>query len=171
MDDKLTVREACRRRIWLNGTDAQALEHALTIAKRERDEAQARIAELEERSIDALVMRVGEWSAVNFGSNEDGRTSLHCTLGAAEEVGELCHAILKRDQGIRGTHEEHCEAAQDAIADTIIYLMDLCYREGWDLSSILPRVVGEVTKRDWRGDPARGGTGTLSQQQIKREED
>jgi len=35
----LTVREACRRRMPLGGADAQALEHALAITERERDEA------------------------------------------------------------------------------------------------------------------------------------
>lgn len=34
----LTVREACRRRVPLDGADAEALEHALTITERERDE-------------------------------------------------------------------------------------------------------------------------------------
>ncbi len=38
-DPRLTVREACRRRMFLDGADAQALEHALTITERERDEA------------------------------------------------------------------------------------------------------------------------------------
>ena len=36
---RLTVREACRRRMPLDGADAQCLEHALTITERERDEA------------------------------------------------------------------------------------------------------------------------------------
>jgi hypothetical protein len=35
----MTVREACRARTPLDGTDAQALEHALTLTERERDEA------------------------------------------------------------------------------------------------------------------------------------
>lgn len=35
----ITVREACRRRMKLDGADAQALELALTITERERDEA------------------------------------------------------------------------------------------------------------------------------------
>lgn len=35
----LTVREACRRRVPLDGADSQALEHALTITERERDDA------------------------------------------------------------------------------------------------------------------------------------
>lgn len=37
----LTVREACRRRMLLDGADAQGLEHALTITERERDDAAA----------------------------------------------------------------------------------------------------------------------------------
>ena len=38
----LTVREACKRGTPLDGADAQALEHALTITERERDEVQER---------------------------------------------------------------------------------------------------------------------------------
>ena len=38
---KLTVREACRRKTPLDGADAQALEHALTMTEAERDEARA----------------------------------------------------------------------------------------------------------------------------------
>lgn len=37
--ERLTVREACRRRMPLDGADAQALEHALTITEGERDDA------------------------------------------------------------------------------------------------------------------------------------
>jgi len=36
---EVAVREACRRRTPLDGADAQALEHALTITERERDAA------------------------------------------------------------------------------------------------------------------------------------
>lgn len=35
--ERLTVREACRRRMPLDGADAQALEHALSLTERERD--------------------------------------------------------------------------------------------------------------------------------------
>jgi len=45
-DPTLTVREACRRRMPLDGTDAQALEHAITITERERDEARAEVERL-----------------------------------------------------------------------------------------------------------------------------
>ena len=43
---RITVREACRRRMPLDGADAQALEHALTITERERDAALADLTTL-----------------------------------------------------------------------------------------------------------------------------
>ncbi len=47
MSKQTTVREACRRAHPLDGSDAQALEGALSITERERDDARARVAELE----------------------------------------------------------------------------------------------------------------------------
>jgi len=54
--ENLSVREACRKRVPLDGVDAEALEHAITITERERDEAldrakkaEARVTELEKR--------------------------------------------------------------------------------------------------------------------------
>jgi len=49
-DEKITVREACRLRTPLDGTDAQCLEHALTITERERDEALAHAEAAETRN-------------------------------------------------------------------------------------------------------------------------
>jgi hypothetical protein len=46
LQHRITVRKACRRRMPLDGTDAQALEHALTITERERDEALAEVERL-----------------------------------------------------------------------------------------------------------------------------
>ena len=43
----ITVRKACRRRMKLGGADAQALEHALTITERERDDARRQAEDLE----------------------------------------------------------------------------------------------------------------------------
>ena len=39
MKSNLTVREACKRRIPLDGADAEALEHAVTMTEKERDKA------------------------------------------------------------------------------------------------------------------------------------
>lgn len=44
-EDAVTVREACRLRQPLDGADAQALEHALAVTERQRDEARATLAE------------------------------------------------------------------------------------------------------------------------------
>lgn len=74
-----------------------------------------------------------------------------------EAVGRLAHAILKREQGIRGTAHEHAVAARDAIGDICVYLMDLCHREGWYFGAILQEVSAKVLKRDWTKDKLAGG--------------
>jgi len=61
------------------------------------------------------------WECYNF-----GRQPIEPKiLGICEEAGELCHAILKMSQGIRGSKEEHLEAAKDAIGDVTIYALNL----------------------------------------------
>lgn len=47
LDGDISVREAARRAQPIDGADAQALEGALALTERERDEAHARVAELE----------------------------------------------------------------------------------------------------------------------------
>lgn len=68
---------------------------------------------------------VRDWTKANF----DTSIEYHPLLGLVEEVGELAHAVLKSEQGIRGTIEEHEAAAQDAIGDATIYLLDLANRQ------------------------------------------
>lgn len=65
-----------------------------------------------------------EWANANF----DTSVLYHPLLGALEEYGELCHAILKKEQGIRGSGEQHMQDAKDAVGDIVIYLADLCNR-------------------------------------------
>ena len=43
-------------------------------------------------------------------------------LGVAEEVGELCHAQLKGEQGIRHTPKEIKKMKMDAVGDIVIFL-------------------------------------------------
>jgi NTP pyrophosphatase (non-canonical NTP hydrolase) len=78
-------------------------------------------------------------------------------LGIVEEVGELAHAHLKEEQGIRGTPEEHRIAAHDALGDIFIYMMSYANVRGWDLEHIIARTWAKVSKRDWVADPLRGG--------------
>ena len=95
-----------------------------------------------------------KWSLKNFPNQQ----AHHCLLGMIEEVGELAHAHLKMEQGIR-MNEDHLAGRADAIADTVLYLIGHCNYHGvdigeagnvkfeWDLlSSILslPRLVHKL---------------------------
>jgi NTP pyrophosphatase (non-canonical NTP hydrolase) len=94
-----------------------------------------------------------DWSNYNFGC---GAPAWHCILGALEELGELAHAYLKGEQGIRKNAKALCAAERDAVGDTIIYLTDFCNRRGYDLETIIRETWGEVRSRDWRAYPKTG---------------
>jgi NTP pyrophosphatase (non-canonical NTP hydrolase) len=92
------------------------------------------------------------WEAEHFPNNQ----SYHPLLGALEELGELAHAHLKADQGIRGTPEDHALAARDAVADVVIYLMNYCNHRGWDLSEIVETTWEKVSLRNWNANKLDG---------------
>ena len=104
-----------------------------------------------------LQRRLSEWQDRNFDPVEPGIRALQLTLGVCEEAGELSHTILKRDQGIRGTREEHDADARDAIADVVIYAMNLCSNEGWDFETIVRETAEKVMLRDWQKNRENGG--------------
>jgi len=91
------------------------------------------------------------WVAHNFGD----RPAWQPLLGIVEEVGELSHAFLKREQGIR-TSEPHDENIKDAVADIMIYLCDFCNAEGINLHHVFQETWTEVKKRDWQADREKG---------------
>lgn len=74
MDESISVREACRRRLTLDGTDAQALEHALTITERERDEARSKCKTLRSslRNVMRKAYRQSEFMRNGAGEVEPG---------------------------------------------------------------------------------------------------
>ena len=88
---------------------------------------------------------VGQWSRSNFGD----QPSYLPLLGVAEETGELCHAHLKGEQGIRHTPTEVRALKIDAIGDIIIYLADYCEREGISLAEAVEKTWEVVEKRIW----------------------
>jgi NTP pyrophosphatase (non-canonical NTP hydrolase) len=88
------------------------------------------------------------WSKANF----DNKKPYQPILGATEEVGELAHAYLKMEQGIRGTKEEHTAAMKDAVGDCVIFLMDLCNQMGWDFENVVNETWDHVKKRNWKQD-------------------
>lgn len=77
------------------------------------------------------------------------RTAPLQALGVCEEAGELAHAVLKMEQGIRGSRSEHVIAAADAVGDIIIYLAGLCTSLNINLHSCVYKAWLEVANRDW----------------------
>src|SRR5204862_215279 len=103
------------------------------------------------KTINEIQEEIKNWSYHNFGNHP----AYHPLMGIAEEVGELNHHFLKREQNIR-TNEDHDEGIEDAIADLMIYLMDFCNCEGIDLNITLNKTWEKVKKRDWKSNDKDG---------------
>lgn len=103
-------------------------------------------------SFDDLQEEMIPWLEHNF----PNQTPHQSVLGVCEEAGELAHAELKLQQGIRGTQAEHEEAMKDAIADIIIFCCNLAVTKGWNLRQIVYQVWSEVKKRDWKNNARTG---------------
>ena len=99
-----------------------------------------------------LENQVEEWSKRNFPNNQPH----HPLLGVGEEVGELDHAHLKMEQGIRGTREELQAKKQDAVGDIVIYLADYCWRNGFSFAYAVECAWSEVKQRDWQKNQKDG---------------
>lgn len=95
--------------------------------------------------LDVVQREQKEWSNRNFGPHP----AWHPLLGVQEEVGELAHAYLKREQQIRGSRQQHDADIRDAVADIVIYLCDFCTCEGINLAEVVSDVWKKVRQRDW----------------------
>ena len=84
------------------------------------------------------------WGLNNFGPQPGYRM----LLGATEELGELCHAHLKTEQGIR-VNENHEEAKVDAVGDIVIYLAGYCNSEGINFEVAVKETWDRVKQRNW----------------------
>ncbi len=100
-----------------------------------------------------------EWAQRNFHKDGDDkpRPNYHPLLGALEELGELAHAHLKLEQGIRGSEKNHRDEAMDAIGDIVIFLMDYCNLNGYNFEPIVEDTWVKVKQRDWKHDNQNGG--------------
>jgi NTP pyrophosphatase (non-canonical NTP hydrolase) len=110
--------------------------------------------ENEPLTFDVFEDEVALWSRQNFPNN----MPYHPLLGLVEEVGELSHAFLKSEQGIRGTKEEHHAAMVDAVGDILVYLADFCSRNNIDMRDAIETTWTMVQKRDWRKNKGDGVT-------------
>lgn len=82
---------------------------------------------------DKLQQEVGEWAERNFGDQAPYRQ----ILGMIEELGELDDALERRANASSDSESrEYVEAVCDAMADTVIYMADFCYRTGRKLSGV-----------------------------------
>jgi NTP pyrophosphatase (non-canonical NTP hydrolase) len=77
-------------------------------------------------------------------------------LGVVEEVGELAHAVLKQQQGIRGDDETHEAEVLDAIGDIQIFLAGFCSYRGIDMYYAYEHAAKHVMTRDWITYPHNG---------------
>jgi len=92
-----------------------------------------------------------KWANHNFPNRKPHQP----LLGASEELGELCHAHLKEEQDIRHVTDRKAEK-EDAVADTIIFLIDYCNQSDIDIEKCLINTWKEVKKRDWQKNPKNG---------------
>lgn len=78
--------------------------------------------------------KVWPWQLRNFPAV---RANPHWPLmGICEEAGELMHARLKMEQGIRGSPEEWAAKIKDALADISIFTMSACAVNDWDAQRV-----------------------------------
>lgn len=111
--------------------------------------------------LNEIQKEIKEWSDKNFGHKDKigrriKRKSWHPLLGIGEELGELQHAYLKKEQKIRDGEKLYKKDAQDALGDMLIYMMDFCALENFDLQEIIDKTWEEVKKRDWKKNPKKG---------------
>ncbi len=93
---------------------------------------------------------LAKWQHENFDKSDI--TAEWLALGMAEEVGELCHMLLKRKQGIReGKNGNQLKPEiADAFADTVIFGIQLMEYEGIDAEQALRATIEQVLKRKWK---------------------
>ena len=82
----------------------------------------------ESRTFSQLVKEVGEWSERNFG-DQDGLNEVAPFLGVVEE---LVFELQNFPEGWPNLQKWNILEFEDAIADSLIFLADFCYRFGYD---------------------------------------
>lgn len=102
------------------------------------------------KSLSEIQSETAVWAKRNFGISF---TSTNNLLGIVEEVGELCHVVLKRNQMIRGVSQDDEE---DAIGDILIFLLNYCNCRNIDITKVLNETWARVSKRDWKANPQTG---------------
>lgn len=105
--------------------------------------------------LNELQVQLAAWQGRNFGAQQH----YEMALGLAEEVGELCHAVLKHLQKIRGMEDPETfrTAAGDAAGDIFIYLCQFLTILRIDAGTLFLETARRVMKRDFTKDKTNGG--------------
>lgn len=93
-----------------------------------------------------LVERLHAWQLKNFGKPSEKLMR----LGMIEEVGELAHAILKSEQGIRSGAGAFRELAIDACCDAVIFSVQCATAQG--AAPPIPIMYQTLQAVDWQED-------------------
>ena len=96
-----------------------------------------------------LQNEIETWQYRNFPNNKP----YHPLLGLSEEVGELSHAHLKMEQGIRSSSMYDKE---DAVGDIGVYLIAYCALNNIDFANAITKTWDQVRQRDWKKYPKNG---------------
>lgn len=85
---------------------------------------------------------------------------LEDSIGMAEEVGELCHVILKASQKVRtgASGKIDKDLVADGFADMVIFGTQLMTKLGINAEEAIEKTIKEVLNRDWtkdRSEPTR----------------
>ncbi len=99
------------------------------------------------KSLKELSDEIGEWAEKQLWSYQAPY------LGFAEEIGELTHLILKKNQGIRPVPDFEAEV-RDAVADAGVYLLHWYYMAKKE--PVYDKWSVEVTARDWEKERVLG---------------
>jgi NTP pyrophosphatase (non-canonical NTP hydrolase) len=76
-----------------------------------------------------------------------GQTVEESGLALAEEAGEVCRALLKRQHGVRGTRSEWDENLRIEIAQVAGVCLHIANQEGWSLFEALREMAGVLSSR------------------------
>jgi NTP pyrophosphatase (non-canonical NTP hydrolase) len=104
--------------------------------------------------LDTIQLQHRRWIEHNF----PGQTEFQAFMGMVEEMGELSHHLLKREQNIRGRNVNHEREIRDACADLVIFMMGLADVEGFSLLNAINEAWDQVKERDWIKYPGDGRT-------------
>lgn len=83
------------------------------------------------KTILELQAEVGVWSNENFGAQPTYRP----LLGIIEELGEFLEGYDLKDSA----------KMDDAAADTVIYMLDFCVRNSWNIVDLIPEDTPDIT--------------------------